>query len=593
MTPDVTYRQLIADFGVQVGHSQQQLRVLAWMRLFFFVVLIAFGWQYIASSFEAIWLVAAVAAMLAFVYVLIRYQRCQDRLRLQQALLILNEKELRLVTTNQADFEDGSRFVHEEHPFSSDLDVFGPSSLYQHINRTGTLMGAEYLAACLSTPLQDAGVIKETQQAVQALQPMVDFRQQLTAQAALSDETAEDRRSLQSWLISPYDFVTRKWLQLASWIMPALLAGTFLYYLSSGTMYPMLIVFFSNVGILLVNIKKVNAQHQRMSNKEKILHKFSALLELIRQQSFGETSLLKEQQELAGQAGKVLYKLARISNALDQRMNILVGLFLNTVLLYDFHCMFRLERWKRRYAGEVMQWLDVIARMEAWNSLGTFAYNHPGYVFPQVDNAYSGLEVMQAGHPLIPPSTCVSNDLVIEPGTQFLVITGSNMSGKSTFLRSVGSNLLLAMCGAPVCAVSFRFAPMHIMTSMRIKDSIAKHTSYFQAELIRLQQIVRELQQGRRVFILLDEILKGTNSEDKLSGSRKLIEHFLQYSCLGMIATHDLELGHMENTYPRQVRNYCFESTIDNNQLYFDYRMRPGIARNKNATFLMHQMNII
>ncbi|ASZ10681.1 hypothetical protein KTO58_22140 [Chitinophaga pendula] len=593
MTLEVTYRQLIADFGEQARHSQQQLRVLAWTRLFLFIGLLVFGWQYIARSFETIWLLAAIGAIVAFVFVLIRYQRCQDRLRLQQALLTLNEKELKLVTINQADFEDGNRFVDEEHPFTSDLDVFGPSSLYQHINRTGTLMGAEYLAETLRAPLQDVAAIKATQMAVETLKPMVDFRQQLSAHAVLSNETMEDRRSLQAWLVSPYDFITRKGLRLVSWIMPLLLMGTFLYYLTSSTLYPMLIVFFSNAGILLMNVKRVNAQHQWMSNKEKVLHKFSALLELIRQQSFGAASSLKEQQQLAGQAGKALYELARISNALDQRMNILVGLFLNTVLLYDLHCMFRLEKWKMRYQAEVMQWLDVIARMETWNSLATFAYNHPGYVSPEADEAFSGLEVIQAGHPLIPAATCVTNDLVIEPGTQFLVITGSNMSGKSTFLRSVGSNLLLAMCGAPVCAASFRFAPMHIMTSMRIKDSIAKHTSYFQAELLRLQQIVKTLQQGSRVFILLDEILKGTNSEDKLSGSRKLIEHFLQYNCLGMIATHDLELGHMEHAYPIQVRNYCFESTIDNNQLYFDYRMRPGIARNKNATFLMHQMHII
>ena len=167
------------------------------------------------------------------------------------------------------------------------------------------------------------------------------------------------------------------------------------------------------------------------------------------------------------------------------------------------------------------------------------------------------------------------------------------MSGKSTFLRSVGSNLLLAMCGAPVCAGSFSFSPLHIMTSMRIKDSIARHTSYFQAELLRLQQIVKALQGGQQVFILLDEILKGTNSADKLTGSRQLITHLLEYNCLGMIATHDLELGQMEQTYPQSLQNYCFESTIQDNHLFFDYRIREGIAHNKNATFLMQQMGII
>jgi DNA mismatch repair ATPase MutS len=197
------------------------------------------------------------------------------------------------------------------------------------------------------------------------------------------------------------------------------------------------------------------------------------------------------------------------------------------------------------------------------------------------------------GHPLIPAEECVRNDIGIGTPQQFLIITGSNMSGKSTFLRSVGSNLLLSLRGMPVCAASFACSPMQIMTSMRIKDSIAKHTSYFQAELLRLQQIVEVLKNGQQVFILLDEILKGTNSEDKLAGSRRLIEHFLQYHCLGMIATHDLELGHLEDTYPQRIRNYCFESTIKDDQLFFDYSIREGVARNKNATFLMQKMEII
>jgi DNA mismatch repair ATPase MutS len=225
--------------------------------------------------------------------------------------------------------------------------------------------------------------------------------------------------------------------------------------------------------------------------------------------------------------------------------------------------------------------------------MATFAFNHPEYIYPQVNEHTGQLVAKGVGHPLIPAEDCVRNDIRIGDPQHFLIITGSNMSGKSTFLRSVGSNLLLALSGMPVCAETFVCSPMRIMTSMRIKDSIAKHTSYFQAELLRLQQIVEVLKTGERVFILLDEILKGTNSEDKLSGSRKLIEHFLQYRCLGMIATHDLELGLMETAHPQKISNHCFESTIREDQLFFDYRIREGVARNKNATFLMQKMQII
>ena len=227
-----------------------------------------------------------------------------------------------------------------------------------------------------------------------------------------------------------------------------------------------------------------------------------------------------------------------------------------------------------------------------FRSLATFAYNHPAYTYP-VFREKPGVTGTAIGHPLIPSSQCVTNDCSIGNGDQFLIITGSNMSGKSTFLRSVSVNWLLAMTGAPVCAAEFSCSPLRIMTSMRIKDSIARHTSYFQAELLRLQHIIQVLKSGQQVFIILDEILKGTNSEDKLAGSRELIRHFLQYNCTGMIATHDLDLGALEAEYPQQIRNYCFESSLDNGCLHFDYRMRPGIARNKNATFLMKQMEII
>ncbi|MBW8686431.1 MutS-related protein [Chitinophaga rhizophila] len=593
MSPLALYEQKIYDYKKEIAGIQRRLSVLGWIRLAFFAAALYFVYKFLSTSFDTGWLPGIGLTLAGFIAMLISYMVQQDKLALLKALLELNEKEWQLGATGQSGFDDGQQFADEQHPFTGDLDVFGHASLYAHINRTGTLMGAKALSDALKAPLQQEQLIHQYQDVIRELTPKFKFRQHFAAHAALTAEQPEDVAELHKWLSLPVEFVNNRFIQVARWLAPALLIGGIVYYFITDQ-YSLVSLFFClNLLILGMNLKKVSKQHQLISNKEKTFKKFAFLLRLISEESMEQAALLKEEQQKATMANAALHQLARICNAMDQRMNQLVGVVLNTLVLYDLHCVVALEKWKLANKDKVNEWLDIIARMEVWNSMATFAYNHPEYIYPVVTDDKSRLVATGVGHPLIPADECIRNGISIGDPQQFLIITGSNMSGKSTFLRSVGSNLLLSLCGMPVCAERFSCSPMQIMTSMRIKDSIAKHTSYFQAELLRLQQIVEVLKGGSRVFILLDEILKGTNSEDKLSGSRRLIEHFLQYNCLGMIATHDLELGHLEDTYPQRIRNYCFESTIKDDQLFFDYRIREGVARNKNATFLMQKMEII
>jgi len=593
MAPIAIYEQQINDYKTEISQVQQRLSMLGWIRLLCFAGFLCCGYAFFRSNFDYTWLLIGLIPLAAFVAVLVRYLSQQEKLTLLKTLLDLNEKEWRLAATGQSGFNDGNHFADEQHPYTGDLDVFGQASLYAHINRTGTLMGATALADALKQPLTDAAQIRLQQEVVRELTPRFKFRQLFAAHATLTGEQPDDIAGLHKWLSLPLEFGDRKWVNIARWVMPLLLLAGALYYIVADEYYLFTFFLCVNWAILGGQIKKVNAQHQLISNKEKIFGKLAWLLELISAEKAGNAALLKAQHEQALAARTALSQLAKICSALDQRLNLLIGVFLNSFVLYDLHCMIALEKWKSRYKNELPGWLEVIEKMEVWSSMATFAYNHPEYIYPSIDENNTQLVATGVGHPLIPAEECVRNDIGIGVPQQFLIITGSNMSGKSTFLRSVGSNLLLGLRGMPVCAASFACSPMQIMTSMRIKDSIAKHTSYFQAELLRLQQIVGVLRSGAQVFILLDEILKGTNSEDKLAGSRRLIEHFLQYHCLGMIATHDLELGHMEDTYPQRISNYCFESTIKDDQLFFDYRIREGVARNKNATFLMQKMEII
>ncbi|MFX1702591.1 hypothetical protein PV783_01490 [Chitinophaga sp. CC14] len=593
MTPADTYQQKIHQFREAIKKEKRLTASLSWARLICFLAIVAGIVFFIRSGWEAPWLLVTAAGMIAFIVLLVLYSRAQQKLQLFKSLLELNEKELQVVTTWQSAFDDGNEFVDDKHDFSSDLDVFGPSSIFQHINRTGTLSGRRQLAAALRNPLEDAPAILATQEALQVLTPELEFRQLLTANATLAKEEESDRREISAWLEMPFHFLHNKFINVVIWLSPLLVTGSIVVYATTGKYYPLLILIMLNWLLLGGSQKKIMAQYVLISHKERILDKFSILLHLIKNGSFKKSALLQQQQDMAKEADVALRQLSKVCNAFDQRLNLLVALGLNSLMLYDLHCILRLERWKKQHKQHITQWFDVITQLEVWNSLATYAFNHPEFSWPAPQAEGRILEATALGHPLIPAGECVKNDGAAGSKDHFLIITGSNMSGKSTFLRSVGSNLLMAMCGAPVCADRFVFSPMRIMTSMRIKDSIASHTSYFQAELLRLQHIIRHLKTGARVFILLDEILKGTNSEDKLSGSRSLIEHFLQYNCLGMIATHDLELGQLEAAYPGQIRNYCFESTIQDNHLFFDYRIRVGIARNKNATFLMKQMEII
>ena len=252
----------------------------------------------------------------------------------------------------------------------------------------------------------------------------------------------------------------------------------------------------------------------------------------------------------------------------------------------------RIEGWKEQYASELPRWLTAIAHMDALCSLATFAYNHPDYSYPVIATRSFCLRAEDMGHPLMNRDKCVRNDIDIEKRPFFIIITGANMAGKSTYLRTVGINYLLACIGAPTCTRQMELYPARLITSLRTSDSLTDNESYFFAELKRLKLIIDKLQAGEELFIILDEILKGTNSTDKQKGSLALIKQFMTLQANGIIATHDLMLGTLAEIFPTDIRNYRFEADITDNELTFSYRLREGVAQNMNACFLMKKMGI-
>jgi DNA mismatch repair ATPase MutS len=284
-------------------------------------------------------------------------------------------------------------------------------------------------------------------------------------------------------------------------------------------------------------------------------------------------------------------QLSKITTAFDYRLNILVGLFLNIFFLWDILQLLRLEQWKKTNSQHVPAWFSVLYLFDELNSFAGFAFNHPEAVYPVFASQFE-VKAVDLKHPFIATERCVGNDVSITNWGQFNIVTGANMAGKSTYLRTVGINLIMAMTGMPVLAQNFSFKPVDVFTGIKTSDSLQDGESYFFAELKRLKALIDLLEEGKQVFIILDEILRGTNSADKQKGSKGLIRQFIRLGASGFIATHDLALGELVKTYPENIRNKRFEVEIKNNELVFDYKLKEGISQNLNATFLMKKMGI-
>lgn len=507
-------------------------------------------------------------------------------------LVTIHANELQSLSNNFSCFKNGAEFVDPKHPYSHDLDIFGSGSLFQYINRSGTLEGEGALAKSLAVPLTSRAQILERQQAICELSQRVDFRQHFLATGMTLEEFKSDRQQLLEW-VNHKPFIYRNRIyHFVLWALPIITAGSILASFALDSLSGVAVFCVAiQWAILSMNLKKVNAFHQYISRKKNILQKYSSLLLLVRLEDF-TSPLLKKFHTAAANGDEKVKSLSSLVRSLDARLNFLTNLIVNSLLMYDLQCVHRLEKWKEENAQNLETWLNVIRDIDMLNSFATMAFNNHDFTIPEIIDDQKVMGTALA-HPLIPAKGRVANDVSIGDPQSILVITGANMAGKSTFLRTLGVNMVLALSGAPVCAAKFQCAIINVRSGMRTADSLQDHQSYFYAELNRLKSIVDELRSGKSLFVLLDEILKGTNSTDKQAGSVALVKQLRQFSCLTIIATHDLALGELEHQYPQQIKDYCFEPNIENDQLSFDYKLKLGIAQKMNATFLMKKMGII
>lgn len=590
-TPAAYYEERINQLSSELKSVQQRSVVVALARLAIFLAFAWSVWHWIQEGGLNYKLLTGAFLVLFVVFIRLALN-LSDRKKLLEQLLFLNRNELDVLQYKPSQFDHGAVFGSDG--YTGDLDIFGPNSLYHLLNRTTTHHGSQALAGLLKQSLLDKNRIEAQQEAVRTLSSQPELRQLIAANGLQHKETEGNLHEVGSWLETPPILHGKQWVNLVRWLIPAFTIGAFTFYLYTDNYRLLIAVALLSWIILGFFAKEVNKQHLLLGKKQSILEQYAAILRLFSTASKGDARLLQQQQETAVEAHQAIKKLSRLAGLFDQRVNMLVGIFLNSFFVFDLQCLWRLESWKATNKERFDHWIDCVGIIETLNSLATFAYNNPGYQWPAVRENGLSISGKALAHPLIPASECVANDYTMGVAERLALVTGSNMSGKTTFLRTVGINLLLAQCGAPVSAQSFAFTPMNLLTSIRVSDSLQEHTSYFMAELKRLKQIIQYLQYNKApALVLIDEILRGTNSEDKTYGSEQFIKKLLQNHCLTMFATHDLSLSVLEQQLPGQLSNYCFESIIRDGELIFDYKLQRGVAKNRNASFLMQKMEII
>lgn len=546
------------------------------------------------KSEQNAWPILMAVSIIIFVGLLVIYQKNAKRLAYHQQLLQLNVGEFSYLNNNELSFDSGKEFVDSNHAHSFDLDLFGEKSLFQHINRTHLFLGKQKLANFFTqTPNVDE-VIKR-QEAVKELSVNLELRQHLSVLSALSEDKKEYHDSLVNWAKNK-SAKTNRILFGLSFLLPILFVVVVGLYLIDATLVNnnwIGYLFFANMLAVGFNFKNISKEIQNSSKIAQTLSTYAQLIKVIKNQQFESDWLIKQQQKLVHQnheAAASINQLARLFEQLDTVANLMISVMLNGLFQFHNHVFFRVNKWKTAHGNEIFEWMDTIAEVEALVSIANFAYNNPDYIYPTV-NKNNDFSFEKLGHPLIDKNKRVCNDINFL-SQKITILTGSNMSGKSTFLRTIGVNLLLAQTGAPICTTKATFSPIQLWVSMRLTDSLNEGESYFYAEVKRLKQIVLEAQK-QPIFVLLDEILRGTNSDDKTQGTIGVVKKMMDCNAIGLIATHDLEVCTIEKIYPEKLNNKSFEGLIKNNDLYFDYTLRDGICQNKNATFIMQKMEII
>jgi hypothetical protein len=604
--PRAEYTQRLTARRAASAAQEARHRTLGYIRIGIFLA--AGGLAFLAYDQSAFWWWLLLVPMVAVVWLGDRLRSVEDARRRAIRGVTFYERALaRLDGRWAGSGESGSRFLDEHHLYARDLDIFGEGSLFQLLSNARTGMGEEVLAAWLTAPAAP-DVIGERQRAVVELAPRLELREDL---AALGEEllTGIHGEELMAWgeaepVLRPSPFRTVAWGLsvlggLAGWALVAYLVSAAGFYDLSPLVMVWLQVYFwitaAAIGAVLWRFRKRTARV--IGDLEDSAKDLGLLAEVVRRleaEQFESPRLarLRAALDVEGQPpSRRIARLNLLTDLADSRHNQLMGI-IGPLLLWDVHLAYAIEEWRRVSGPALRRWLTAVAEMEALSSIAGYHYEHPEYVFPEFTDESPLMEGEALGHPLLGEREAVTNDLRIGGDLRVLIVSGSNMSGKSTMLRTAGVNSVLAQAGAPVRARRLRLSPLTIGASIRTQDSLQEGTSRFYAEITRLQQIMEKAAASPPALFLIDEFLHGTNSHDRRIGAEAIVRGLVDRGAIGLVTTHDLALAHIaENLGPRGA-NVHFEDHLENGRMHFDYKMRPGVVEKSNAIELMRSVGL-
>ncbi|MES2733126.1 MAG: DNA mismatch repair protein MutS [Bacteroidota bacterium] len=594
MEPLKQFQQRQQQFEQQAQKYQLKYNQFGWLRVFLFLTGFLGTYFLFQSQGALAMAVGGLLFLLAFLFSLKAHNRIEYQRDHFRFLSYINRDESARLHNEFIRDETGEAYTEPNHFYTSDLDIFGKHSVFKLLNRTRTLGGAQKLAAWLKHA-ETAPEIRLRQEAVTELTPRLDWRQMLEANAMHYKEVNQSTHSLLQWMAEP-EIVSQSFgMRLAKWLpmitIPltvAWLAG----FLSLQVLFLFILVHLFVLGRIFKAVKDTCDKTNTISQT---LMAYANIIKVVEKEKFTAAKLQALQHAFVDKhttASKAIQQFAIILRNLNYRNNPYFYSLIGIISLWDLQFFIRTEQWKKQHQQALINWFEAVAEWESLNSLAGYAFSNPEFIMPILSPEPMELQAEHLGHVLIRKDKRVTNHVQLSGLGKTLVITGSNMSGKSTFLRTVAVNAVLALAGAPVCAKSFTISVIRVFTSMRTQDSLEESVSSFYAELKRLKQLIEQVDNPEPVLYFLDEILKGTNSQDRHHGAKSLIKQLHQHPSSGFISTHDLELGRMADEHPDFVHNYSFNSELINEELFFDYTLREGICRSFNASQLMKQIGI-
>lgn len=589
------YTETIGRLQTERRKRKKKSQFLLSLKLVSFLAMAAFIYGACTMPYVLLFIALAVVCAAVYVFALIRDGRCIRDMERMDALIKACQNELGYLKGDFRAFDDGARYASPEHEFAYDLDIFGRDSLFQRINRTRTEEGSDRLARKLSVLETDIETIKANQQAINDLSGRFDWRLRFMAGEQVQSKFVQLCREMSSKSqgnapVSPVGKIQH----LIPYASSALTLLALLGYICDwwpGVWFSLL--FFIQLAVCVIRGKKM--QHTILAT-DKLHHEFKGYLDLLReiqQEPFQAEALKHLQKQLfegPENSIRAFRQLTRLQNLFDQRSNALMYVVLNGLFLYDLLLQRKFDEWMTRYLPHVEMWVEQVSEFDALVSLGNYAANNPNNTIPQIltEAADPVIRACDTYHPFLAHKQPVANSFTLDK-KRIAIVTGANMAGKSTFLRTIGVNYILATTGAPVCAREFGFSIVSLFSSMRTADNLSRDISYFHAELLRLKQLIQHVRHQDYTLIILDEILKGTNSKDKLQGSILFLNEIARYNMSALIATHDLELARLEEKDASLYQNYCFEIELAHD-IRYSYRIQKGVAQNLNASYLLQDI---